>query len=305
MIPACSTSDRFAICFIPDAAGTICRPCGPVTMASSSEHSPLTTCPRWYRVCSPSITSTLANPKSASSSMTSRPWAAIDTARLADTVVLPTPPLPPVTAIALTGREELSSASSSARSRDNRVSRMGGRPPEVADKVGLVAYGGLGFLHLKRGAHQPDSFAVRCMQILRHLLPVADVGDFQLMAQSRRYHGAQARRLVHLGRNAGDRGQRRKGLHDLFQRVGLALRGKRQQDPRARSAELQRRELLAQPDVVRTHARGVDEYQFFRFQLFQHPGQVLAAVRGVHRRAADAWISEQLGAGGDAVTLPA
>ena len=26
---------------MPDAAGTTCRPCGPVTIVSSSEHSPL------------------------------------------------------------------------------------------------------------------------------------------------------------------------------------------------------------------------------------------------------------------------
>src|SRR5271155_2408524 len=193
MIPACSTSDRFAMCFIPDAAGTICRPWGPVTMASSSVHSPLTTCPRWYRVCSPSITSTLANPKSASSNMTSRPWAAIDTARLADTVVLPTPPLPPVTAITLTGREELSSASASARSRDSRVSRMGGGPAEVAYIVGLVARGGPQLLQVQGGAQQPHAFLVRGMQILRHPLSVAHIGDFQPMAQGRRNHGTQAR----------------------------------------------------------------------------------------------------------------
>src|ERR1700721_867742 len=204
MIPACSASDRLAMRFMPDAAGTICRPWGPVTMASSSEHSPLITWPRWKRVCSPSSTSTLANPRSASTNMTSRPCAAMDTARLADTVVLPTPPLPPVTAITLTGREALSSASASARSRDSRVSRMGGGPAEVADEISLVVHGALRILHLKCRAHPPHSFAVRSMQIVRHPLPAAAVGDFRLMAQRRRYHGAQARRLVHLGQNTGD-----------------------------------------------------------------------------------------------------
>jgi hypothetical protein len=62
----------------------------------------------------PSSTSTLASPRSASTSITSRPVAAMDTARLVETVVLPTPPLPPVTAITLTGREEFSSRSLSA-----------------------------------------------------------------------------------------------------------------------------------------------------------------------------------------------
>ena len=52
---------------------------------------------------SPSRTSTLARPRSASSSMTRRPRSARASARFTDTLVLPTPPLPPVTAITCTG----------------------------------------------------------------------------------------------------------------------------------------------------------------------------------------------------------
>src|ERR1700722_11521065 len=229
MIPACSTSDRFAICFIPDAAGTICRPCGPVTMASSREHSPLTTCPRWYRVCSPRITSTLANPRSASSSMTSRPCAAIDTAKLAETVVLPTPPLPPVTAITLTGRDEFSSSRAAARSGDSRMLCMGRYSPEIAGMMGVVAWRGVG-LQLFGGAHQPDALVAGRVQVIRHPLPVAHIGYFQPMAQRRGDHGAQAHGLVHLGQNAGQRLQRRKGFHDLLERGTSALGGQRQQD---------------------------------------------------------------------------
>src|ERR1700693_493566 len=182
MIPACSASDRFAMRFMPDAAGTICRPCGPVTMASPNEHSPLITCPKWNRVWRPSITSTLAKPKSASTSMTSRPCAAIDTARLADTMVLPTPPLPPVTAITLTGREELSSASTSTRSRDSRESHMGACSVEGAGIEGLVARRRRAF-QFQGGATQPDALLIGCVQIFRHPLPVAYVRDFQLVAQ--------------------------------------------------------------------------------------------------------------------------
>src|SRR5579863_1935618 len=228
MMPACSASDRLAMCFMPEAAGTICRPCGPVTMASSSEHWPLITCPRLNRVCSPSSTSTLASPKSASTSITSRPCAAMATARLADTVVLPTPPLPPVTAITLTGRVELSSASSSACAGVSRVLDMGGSSAEVAGQVGFVADDRPAVLQRECGANQRHAFLMRCVHVLRHPLPVAYIGDFQPMAQGGGNHRAQACRLIHLGEDAGHRVQRRERLYDFFQRMPFALRGQRQ-----------------------------------------------------------------------------
>src|ERR1700679_2521572 len=100
--------------------------------------------------------------------MTSRPDAAIDTARFADTVVLPTPPLPPVTAMTLTGREELSSASASARSGDSLESRMDGGSAERMGQRCLVARARRAFLELERGADQPDSLLMCRVQVLRH-----------------------------------------------------------------------------------------------------------------------------------------
>jgi len=91
----------------------------------------------------------IGQPKSASSSITSRPCAAMDTAKFAETVVLPTPPLPPVTAITLTGREELSSARAAARAGNSRLSRMSVSSAEVAYQVGLIACGGLPSLSLR------------------------------------------------------------------------------------------------------------------------------------------------------------
>src|SRR5450631_532354 len=99
--------------------------------------------------------------------MTSRPCAAIATAKLADTVVLPTPPLPPVTAITLTGREALSSASAAACRAVNRVSRMGGSSTKVADVVGFVVHR-LALLQRHGSAHQPDALAAGRVQIFRH-----------------------------------------------------------------------------------------------------------------------------------------
>src|ERR1700733_5027496 len=117
--------------------------------------------------------------------MTSRPCAAIDTARLADTVVLPTPPLPPVTAMTLTGREELSSARASAWAGGGRGLGMGGRSSEVAGEVGLVTHGRSAFLQREGRAHQPHPPLVRGMQVFGHPLSIADIGDFQAMPQCR------------------------------------------------------------------------------------------------------------------------
>src|ERR1700733_2142126 len=148
------------------------------------------TLPRWKRVCSPSTTSTLANPKSASTSITSRPDAAMETARFADTVVLPTPPLPPVTAMTFTGREELSSANASARSGESLESRMGGGSAEGSGQRRLVAGARHAFLELERRADQPHSFLVCGVQVLRHSLSIAHISDFQLMAQHSRNRSA-------------------------------------------------------------------------------------------------------------------
>src|SRR5262245_47570211 len=57
----------------------------------------------FWRGLKPSSTSTLARPRSPSSSSTRLPAALRAVARLIETLVLPTPPLPPVTAITCTG----------------------------------------------------------------------------------------------------------------------------------------------------------------------------------------------------------
>src|SRR5690606_23937521 len=69
-----------------------------------SERSPASTC---AIVCfgeRPRKTSTFASPRSPSKSTTRRPAALMAAARCTDTLVLPTPPLPPVTAMTGTGR---------------------------------------------------------------------------------------------------------------------------------------------------------------------------------------------------------
>src|SRR5580704_18620053 len=112
--------------------------------------------------------------------MTSRPDAAMETARLADTVVLPTPPLPPVTAMTLTGREEFSSANAWVRSGDSLKSRMGGGSAECTGQRCLVARARHVLLELERSADQPDSFLMCGVQVLRHTLSIAHISDLQL-----------------------------------------------------------------------------------------------------------------------------
>src|ERR1700677_478355 len=121
----------------------------------------------------------------------------METARLVETVVLPTPPLPPVTAITLTGREELSSRSLSACVLVSRSSRMGSSSSEVAGIVGIVAGPGRAPRELVRGAHQPDAAVMGRVHVLRHPLPVAEIGDLELVPERGRNDRAQARRLVH------------------------------------------------------------------------------------------------------------
>src|SRR5580698_6685661 len=120
--------------------------------------------------------------------MTSRPDAAMETARFAETVVLPTPPLPPVTAMTLTGREELRSANAWARSGDSLESRMGGGSAECTGQRCLAVRTRRVLLELEGCAHQPHSFLVRRVQVLRYSLSVAYVSNFQLVAQHRRDH---------------------------------------------------------------------------------------------------------------------
>ena len=105
--------------------------------------------------------------------MTSRPCAAIDTARLADTVVLPTPPLPPVTVMTFTGREALISANSVMRSGDSLKLLMGMYSAEVARQIGFIAGPGSAALHVQCRTYQPDTPRFRRMDVLGHTLAVA------------------------------------------------------------------------------------------------------------------------------------
>src|SRR5258708_4503598 len=171
--------------------------------------------------------------------MTSRPDAAMDTAKFADTVVLPTPPLPPVTAMTLTGRVALSSAKAWARSGDSLWSRIGGCSAEIAGEIGLVARRGRALTELESRPHQPDSLQMGCVQILRYALAIANVGNFQLVPEHRGNDGTETGRLIHFGENAGRGLHAHEGANDFIERLAFCLCRKRQQTAPVRAPELQ------------------------------------------------------------------
>src|SRR5258708_34221834 len=115
--------------------------------------------------------------------MTSRPDAAMDTAKFAATVVLPTPPLPPVTAMTLTGRVALISARAWARSGDSLWSRIGSSSAEIAGEIRCVARRGRALTQLESRPHQPDSLQMRCVQVPRYALTTPKVGNFHLVPE--------------------------------------------------------------------------------------------------------------------------
>jgi len=78
-------------------------PPGPWSNTSRSSQRPSTTSARVNFGVKPSKTSTFASPRSASINRTRLPSSANAMDKLTDTLVLPTPPLPPVTAITCTG----------------------------------------------------------------------------------------------------------------------------------------------------------------------------------------------------------
>ena len=84
---------------MPEPASSAEKPPGAGRMASSSELLPVNTSCSVIFGARSSITSRLARPRSASSTSTRRPCRASAAARLTLTKVLPTPPLPLVTAV--------------------------------------------------------------------------------------------------------------------------------------------------------------------------------------------------------------
>src|SRR5437870_2987199 len=115
----------------PLAAGMTRTPAGPSTITSARRRSPRSTSWSESRGASPNSTSRFASPRSASSTHTRSPCRASATARLAVTLVFPTPPFPLATAI--TRRRASSPAAPAWVS--IAVSLMAGLPPSCGQQA--------------------------------------------------------------------------------------------------------------------------------------------------------------------------
>src|SRR5690606_31671097 len=139
-----------------------------------------------------------------------RPSSAIDTARLTDVDVLPTPPLPLVTAMTCTGRVERSVRRPAAwcplRPAGGRLIALSGAGMDGSELKGQRAVIDLRRV-LARELHRPQHQLVgtRRVNVLGYPLSVAQVVDRQRVPDHRRQRRADARGLVELAEHAGFR----------------------------------------------------------------------------------------------------
>ncbi|KAG1484084.1 hypothetical protein G6F54_013480 [Rhizopus delemar] len=131
-----------------------------------------------------------ARPRSASSSSVRLPMPASATARLAETLVLPTPPLPPVTAMVRTGPSgSLRVADSGKVLVSLAYSRDGMVQLRVAGHIGRSAQ--IFKAKYKIGCAGP-------VQVLRNILAIGHPGDRQGVVDGHRQGVAEAAGLVQL-----------------------------------------------------------------------------------------------------------
>ena len=182
---------------------------------------------------------------------------------------------------------------------------MGGYSAEIAREISCVARRGRALTQFESRAHQPDSLQMRCVQVLRHALTIANVGDFQLVPEHCGNGRAEAGCLIHFSEDASRGLHAHEGADDFIERLAFGLRRKRQQDSRARGAVLQCRQLFGETHVARTHAGGVDQDQLLVLEPLEHACQFLGAVRGMHGRTQYACVSHQLLARADSIAVGA
>src|SRR5690606_18561510 len=221
-IADCAAAGRSVIAKLPEVAGTMRMPAGPWRTVSASVTSPLTTCARLYCGWSPNSTSTFARLRSASSSITSLRRCPKATARLAATLVLPTPPLPLETATTRTG-----SRRSARRTSAPCVGlRMGGA--HLAVLLGHRAFVDARRDRVQafdRAVDQPQAAAVGRVQVVRYALAVRKPGRGQLVPDQRADDAAELGGLVDLGH---DRACQRQGAEpaDGLVEARLLARGR-------------------------------------------------------------------------------
>src|SRR5690606_11984099 len=137
---------------------------------------------------------TFARPRSASSSSVLRPACASDTPRLTATLVLPTPPLPLVTAITRSGRRSGMASRPSAWCAGKRAS--GERMRDSSERSGkLDVIGTLAMTHEIHGTRH-QLMRAHQLQILGHALAVGDVAHRQAVPDRHGNRAAEFRGFV-------------------------------------------------------------------------------------------------------------
>src|SRR5688572_10289163 len=200
--PRCSAVDSSAMRAMPEAAGITRKPWGAVTIASSSVQRPSSTCSSVKRGVRPSSTSTFARLRSPSSNSTRLPRAACAAARLTATDVLPTPPLPPVTAITCTGSGRTTARMSAAWAGSKLCDAMSDSSETPRQEI-LTGCGARDAGQLYGAAHQ--LVGARGIEVFWNALAVADVAHGDLVSHQCRDGAAEAAGLVELREHAAHR----------------------------------------------------------------------------------------------------
>src|SRR5690606_9475622 len=182
--PTCSAGLSSVMWRLPDAAGTTHMPAGPLISVSRNSQRPANTSARVNFGDRPSSTSMLARPRSVSSSRVRCPALLSASARLTDTLVLPTPPFPLATAMTRTGFAAWPAAAMGS-----------GRDMTVLGDKGVIG-STTQFLQLQHQARGAGG-----LQVAGHLLSAGGVGQPQAVADQGRHRRAQAPGLVGLGQH--------------------------------------------------------------------------------------------------------
>src|SRR6185503_1831988 len=264
----------------PDAPGTTVTPYGDSTMISSSERSPASTCAIVWRGERPRNTSTLARPRSPSSSSTRLPVEPSAVARFTATLVLPTPPLPPVTAITCTGpglaerfRPVTCTDCIVLPSKSCQCVRDRAEPSLQQILIRVRA----GFLGKLDGARD-QLMRSRRTQIFWNLLAVAEISERQLGANERGERAAEAGGLVELRDAASCRTRRCETFERLFDCAGLRSGREHKTALEAVTRVGESLQFGREARIALAQAGAVDQYETAFADVIERLGQLACSI---------------------------
>src|SRR5581483_9042359 len=233
--------------------------------------------------------SRLARPRSASIASTRLFIFASAVARFATTLVLPTPPLPLVTAKTGAGARP-----SPALARSRREGAAATAPDMGGDSS---------IETLPAKQQTGKNLGPGDLQIAGEILPEREIGHRQRRGDDRIDQGAEVAALVELGGKQAVQADLRKTRHPLAQ-VGAVGGGVEQQQPaHVRRALKQPGDFLDRAVVARIHPRRVDQHQVAVAQALQRPLQIFPMGRLFVARAENTAVDRQRIAGGKAARV--